>query len=70
MARSEVNGLSKNRKQGGVGSMYTVKNKKDESTLVADEEEAYGFILDKVAAKGPIFSDDDVESHETANDYR
>jgi|GEM_PF-6899855 len=50
--------------------MYTVKNKKDESTLVADEEEAYGFILDKVAAKGPIFSDDDVESHETANDYR
>jgi hypothetical protein len=49
--------------------MYTTKNKKEESTLVVDEEE-YGFVLDKVAAKGPIFSDDDIESHETANDYR
>jgi hypothetical protein len=49
--------------------MYTVKNKKEESTLVVNEE-TYGFILDEVAAKGPIFSDDDFESHETANDYR
>ncbi len=38
--------------------MINVKNRKEESTLVVDEEEAYGFILDKVAAQGPIFSDD------------
>ncbi len=68
MARSEVNDLTQKRKQGGVESMFASKNKKDESTLVANEEEAYSFVLDEVAAKGPIFLDDDVETVETVKD--
>ena len=48
--------------------MFALNNKKDESTLVADEEEAYSFVLDKVAAKGPIFSDDDAETSELVKD--
>lgn len=41
--------------------MLFTKNKKEDSTLVADEEVAYGEVLSRIAAQGPIFSDNDEE---------
>lgn len=50
--------------------MLEMKNKKEEIALVADEDEAYSSFLDKVAAQGPIFLDDeDSDNDNDSNIY-